>query len=54
MHNVLMAADSLLTGGWTPEDRDEIMEYFDMTESDVDAVVEQMRNIMDPVSADRN
>ena len=39
------AAYCLLAGGWTPEDREELMEEYSLTEEETDDIVKEMGEI---------
>lgn len=39
-------AVALLDGGWRPEDRDELKEYFELTDDEADDICAEMENIL--------
>ena len=44
------AAHSLLAGGWTPEDREELMEEYSLTEEEADDIVKEMAEVQDQLN----
>lgn len=44
------AAYNLLAGGWSPEDRDELMEEYSLTEEETDDIVKEMAEVQEQLN----
>lgn len=47
MKDVNTIAANLLDGGWTPEDKADMMAEYELTEEEADEIIEEMKKFQD-------